>query len=66
VLTPEELSMNRKRLADAVAVHDHRLGVGCADLAAAYDALDAAGELMKDLEASGQWMRSGDGSEEAP
>jgi hypothetical protein len=49
----------RKRLADAVAAHDHREGIGCVDLAVAYDAIDAAGELMKDLEASGQFMRDG-------
>jgi hypothetical protein len=60
ILTSDELSATRKRLADAVAVHDHELGHGCADLAAAYDAIDAAGELMKQLEASGVLMRTGD------
>jgi hypothetical protein len=59
-LTPDELSATRKRLADAVAVHDHDLGQGCADLAAAYDAIDAAGELMAELYGSGQLMTTED------
>jgi hypothetical protein len=57
VLSPQDLSDMRKRLADAVAGHVHEDGTGCADLAAAYDAIDAAGELMAELEASGQLVR---------
>jgi hypothetical protein len=60
ILTPDELSATRKRLADAVAVHDHVLGQGCADLAAAYDAIDAAGELMAELYGSGRLMTTED------
>jgi hypothetical protein len=56
ILTPDELSATRKRLADAVAVHDHDLSEGSADSVAAYDAIEAAGELMAELYRSGRLM----------
>jgi hypothetical protein len=41
-LTPDELSVARKRPVDARTAHDHRQGVGCDDLRAAYDELARA------------------------
>jgi hypothetical protein len=41
-LTPDALSAARKRLVDARAAHDHKVGVGCTDLRDAYDLLARA------------------------
>jgi hypothetical protein len=41
-LPAEEIGATRKRLADAVAAHDHEQGVGCRDLSDAYDRLARA------------------------
>jgi hypothetical protein len=38
-MAPDVLSAARKRLADAMAGHDHARGTGCDDLRDAYDAL---------------------------
>jgi hypothetical protein len=51
----------RKRLADPVPAQDDPICVAGVDLVAAYDAMDAAGELMRRWEASGQWIHDGDG-----
>jgi hypothetical protein len=60
VLSPEDLSVMRKQLADAVPVDDRSVRVEGVDLVAAYDAMEEAGELMRQWEASGQWMHGGD------
>jgi hypothetical protein len=58
VLSPDALSALRKRLVDAVTTGDR--AAGYVDLAVTYEAISAAGELMRDWEASGQWMHGGD------
>jgi hypothetical protein len=60
VVTPDEMSTTRSRPVEAVAAHDHADGVGGADLVVAFGAIDAARELMRQLEASGVLMRGGD------
>jgi hypothetical protein len=59
IWSPEDVSAIRKRLADTVAAHDHAVGMVPVDLVAAYDAMEAAGALMRQWEASGQWLHGG-------